>query len=238
MSGHSKWSSIRHQKAIKDARRGKLFSKLALQIAVAARSGAELDKNPTLRMAVETAKKAEMPKANIERAIARGSGEAGSGRLKEVVYEAYGPAGVGIIIKAVTDNKNRTISAIKSTLSRLGGKLAGQGAVSFQFEEKGLIEVEVEKDRQEEAQLEAIEAGAEDVDQLEAGVLIYTRQDRLYEVKKRLEEKGYKINRVEISLEPKNLVEIADRAEKEKVVNLLERLEEIDEVTQTYSNFK
>ncbi|TSC92722.1 MAG: hypothetical protein CEN89_508 [Candidatus Berkelbacteria bacterium Licking1014_7] len=237
MSGHSKWSTIKHQKAVKDARRGILFTKLATQITAATASGDNLDMNPTLKVAVDNAKRQGMPKDNIERAIARGSGRGGGARLAEIIYEAYGPYGVGIIIRAITDNKNRVLSEIKATLNRAGGNLAEQGAVTYQFEEKGLICVNENVGKQEDLQLIAIEAGAQDIETAGDWLKIYTQPQDLQKVKKILEDGGAKIHSAEIMFKPKSII-MLDTEKSAQVARLLEILENINNISNVFSNFK
>ena len=244
MSGHSKWSQIKHQKGTADARRSNLFSKLANAIAIAARSGADPASNFQLRLTIEKAKAANMPKANIERAIARGSGKEGGPGLEEILYEAYGPGGTAILIEAVTDNRNRTTSEVKSVLSRLGTKLAEAGGVKYLFEKKGEVKIHAnsrelgrESTREkEEAELAIIESGAEDYQAVEKGYLIYAVPTELNQVKNNLENAGFTVEEIGFSWEPKQPVSV-DETTREKIVKLLLGLEELEDVTAVHSNF-
>lgn len=234
MSGHSKWSSIKHQKGTADARRSNLFSKLANAIAIAARSGADPTSNFQLRLTIEKAKAANMPKTNIERAIARGAGKEGGAGLEEILYEAYGPGGTAILIETVTDNKNRTTSEIKNVLSRFGGNLASPGAVSYLFEKKGEIKIKGEKG--EEREMAIIDSGAEDYQGVEEGYLVYTTPTELNQVKNNLEKAGFTVESLGFSWEPKEPLNV-DEQTSEKIVKLLSGLEELEDVTAVHSNF-
>lgn len=237
MSGHSKWATTKHQKAAADKKRSNLFTKIANLISVAARSGGDPTMNFTLRLAIDKAKAANMPKDNIERAIKRGTGELGGQRIEEELYEVYGPSGTAILIEATTDNKNRAISEIKAVLNKLGGKLASSGAVSYLFERKGAIKsshISAISD-QEETEMKIIDAGAEDYEKVEDGYLIYTKMDGLKSVQDKLAEVGFKIESAELSWEPKTTVELSEE-DSQKVIKLLEALDELDDVSNVSSN--
>ncbi len=233
MSGHSKWQTIKRKKGAQDAKRGQQFTKLANAITVAAREGADPDSNFRLRLAIEKAKKSNMPNANIERAIARGSGQAGTGNIEEVMYEGYGPGGVAIIVEGVTDSKNRTSSDIRSTFNKNGGTMTETGAVSFQFDRRGIMTIEA--DDPDAAALAAIEAGAADVVTDEGIVTVYTDPTQLKHVQAQLQE--YPITMAELGYVPQRAIMIEDQATAQKVVNLMNALEDLDDVTNTYSNF-
>ena len=233
MSGHSKWSTIKRQKATSDARRSNLFTKLANAVSLAARAGGDPGMNFQLRLALERARSNNMPKDNIERAIKRGTGEGGAQRVEEITYEIYGPAGTAILVEAVTDNKNRTSAEVKATLNKFGGKLAGSGAVSYLFERKGLIKIIAAEN--EETELKIIDSGADDYEPVEGGYLVYVAADKLKLVKDALEAAGFKVESSELVFEPKSLVAVAEE-QAEKVVKLLEALDELDEVVTVSSN--
>ena len=233
MSGHSKWSTIKRQKATSDARRSNLFTKLANAVSLAARAGGDPGMNFQLRLALERARSNNMPKDNIERAIKRGTGEGGAQRVEEITYEIYGPAGTAILVEAVTDNKNRTSAEVKATLNKFGGKLAGSGAVSYLFERKGLIKIIAAEN--EETELKIIDSGADDYEPVEGGYLVYVAADKLKLVKDALEAAGFKVELSELVFEPKSLVAVAEE-QAEKVVKLLEALDELDEVVTVSSN--
>lgn len=239
MSGHSKWSTIKHQKAAKDAKKGAVFTKLVNQITIAAREGgSDPVSNFKLRLAMDKAKEAGMPKDNIERAIKKGTGELEGVQIEEKVFEAYGPEGVALVISTITDNSNRTTGEIRSTLTKNGGKLAGSGAVMYQFKKKGLIYIKVEADKKEDAELAAIDAGAEDVNEVESGVLeIKTPPKELKNTKEAMEKVGFRIESAETSLVPQNSISIEDKDKKDKVEELVSALNELDDVTDVATNF-
>jgi len=237
MSGHSKWSQIKHKKAITDARRSKIFSKLAAMISIAVRKGGkDPESNPSLRLAIEKAKEFNMPKENIERAIQRGSGELAGTKLEEITYEAYGPGGVGILIKTITDNKNRTAGEIKKILNENDGKLAESGSVSFQFEEKSFLTI-AKNDFSEDLCLSLIEKGMEGFEEREEEIIIFSQPKNFSSLKQFLEEKNVKI--LSTGLEPvaKQKQEV-DQEIKKKLEKLFEELEEQNEVEEIYSTLK
>lgn len=236
MSGHSKWSTIKRQKGAKDAARGAIFTKLGNNIAVAARSGADLDTNFALRLAVDKARAANMPMANIQRSIDRGSGKLGGAIIEEVTYEGYGPGGIGVIVECATDNKNRTLPEVKLAFSKNGGSMAESGAVAFQFARKGVIRVGFSGDA-DEAMLNAIDAGAEDAEVEGNELLIYTDAKELAKVRDALQTAGLAVKEAELAYVPSHTVEVTDPETARKVMNLMEALDELDDVTNTYSNF-
>jgi YebC/PmpR family DNA-binding regulatory protein len=239
MSGHSHWSQIRFRKGITDQKRGQLFTKLGNAITIAAReAGGEPETNFKLRIAIEKAREANMPSQNIERAIKRGTGELEGAKIEEATYEGYGPAGVALIIEVATDNKNRALNEIRNILSRFGGKLGQPGSVSYLFEHKGIIEVKSDEGMNlEEAELEAIDAGAEDFEEQDDRLLIYTKPNELFQVKKNLEEKGIKIESANLSMEPKNPVKITEEQKASQVLKLMDALDECQDVANVYANF-
>ena len=234
MSGHSHWSSIKRAKEATDQKRGKVFSKLARQISVVAREkGGDIDANASLRIAIDKAKKLNMPKENIERAIKRGTGESGEGRLEEFVFEAYGPGGIALIIEGITDNKNRALGEIKQILSKNGGKLASEGSVKWMFDQKGVILIsDGDKD---DLEIKAIEAGAEDIKREDDHLVIYTKPEDLGKTKKSLETQGVEIESASLDWTAKEEVELK---QKEKAENLFDLLDEEDDVQEIYSNLK
>jgi len=239
MSGHSHFSSIKHKKAITDAKRGKIFSKLSRMISVAAKENGDPQTNSKLRQALEEAKRFDLPKENIERAIKRGTGELEGVRLEEVVFEAYGPGKTAIIIEGITDNKNRTLSEIKQILNQKGGKLASEGSVKWLFGRKGTLIVNNEQRtmNNEELELKAIESGAEDTYWHDNLLDIYTKPEDLEKVKKNLEEKGTKIESASLDWVAKEMIEVEEK-DKEACEKLFEALDENDAVQDIYSNLK
>lgn len=231
MSGHSKWATTKRQKAVVDAKRGALFTKIGNQIAIAARSGVDPTMNPSLAMVLEKARKANMPKANIERAIARAS-DKNSAALIEETYEAYGPGGVGIIIEVATDNKNRTMPEVRNALQKNGGRMADPGSVMFQFERKGVIFV---SDKGEEALMTALEAGAEDAAEEEDGIEIITAATDLMKVRQSLLDAGLKVEEAEQRYVSNNKVPLSDE-DAEKVDKLLDVIDDLDDVTAVHTN--
>lgn len=234
MSGHSKWATIHRSKEVKDAKRGNLFSKLgrAISIAVKAGGGPDPSSNFKLRVAIEKARAADMPKDNIERAISRA---AEAGALEEVNYEGFGPGGIGVIVEVATDNKNRTSQEIKNAFERGGGSLAGPGAVSFNFEQKGFLLVK-KTDKPDEQMLALIEAGVEDVEETEDGIEVYTVPSKLAEVRNDLEGKGFEIVSMELYMAPNSLVTVSDPDVAKRAMSFLEGLEEGEDVQKVYSN--
>lgn len=231
MAGHSKWATTKRQKAVTDAKRGALFAKIGNQIAIAARSGTDPAMNPSLAMMLEKARLANMPKANIERAIARVS-DKNAGDLIEEIYEAYGPGGVGIVIEAATDNKNRTMPEVRHTLDKNGGRLADPGSVMFQFERKGVIFI---TDRSEEALMIVLEAGAEDAVEEEDGITIYTEAGQLSKVRQALVDAGLNVTHADLQYVAENNVPVDDETA-EKLDKLLNALDDLDDVTAVHTN--
>jgi YebC/PmpR family DNA-binding regulatory protein len=237
MSGHSKWSTIKHGKAATDARRGQLFTKLAKEIIVAARQGgADPDMNFRLRIVVQKARDSNMPSSNIDRAIKRGSGAgAVQDQMVEVVYEGYGPGGTAILLQALTDNRNRTVSDVRSTFSKIGGSLAEAGAVSWQFQQKGVVAVDAGPEESEELELAAIDAGADDFETFDSTVHIYSAPESLESIRTALVEQGATITSSELSMVPNNTVAL-DAKTALRTLRLLDRLEELDDIQRVYSN--
>lgn len=240
MSGHSKWSQIKRQKGVADIKRGKIFTKMANAIIVAIRDGksGDPDANFKLRLAIEQARSVNMPKENIQRAIERGLGKSGvSGDLDEVIYEGFGPGKVAIIIEALTDNRNRTTSEIKKIFELSGGTLTSPGSISWMFADGGVIVVPKNGKRIEEIFDLAVEAGAEDVEDAGNSVEIYTKPQELEIVKKAMIAKGLNPSSAQITKKPSSMVEVNGQDTAKKILNLMEKLEEQDDVQKVYSNF-
>ncbi len=236
MSGHSKWSTIKRQKGAADAKRGQLFTKLAREITVAARSGLpDPDSNPRLRLAVQRARAASMPKDNIDRAIERGSGESGGDNYDELFYEGYGPGGTALMIYAMTDNRNRTVGEVRAVLSRAGGTLGESGSVSWMFDQVGQIIIEADGDRADDLSMVAIDAGAADVVAADGVVEIYTEAADLHRVQESLGAAGYQIENAELIMRPKTMVDVETEVA-EKFLRLVDKLEDLDDVQTVYSN--
>ena len=239
MSGHSKWSTIKHQKGVADQRRGVAFTKLgrAITIAVRENGSGDPESNFSLRLAIDRAKAANMPKDNIERAIERGLGKGGNGEnFKEVVYEAFGPQQIGIIIQVLTDNTNRTIAEVKKIIEHSGGVMASPGAVSYLFEKKGFLRVAVKGDA-EEAMLDLIDLGAEDVELAGEEIRVITTPEKLSLLKDSIMTAGYEIQQMELSMAPKVQIPVEDEKKAEKVISLLEALDDHDDVQSVWTSF-
>lgn len=231
MSGHSKWETTKRQKAVVDAKRGALFTKISKQISIAARGGTDPSMNPSLAMMLEKARLANMPKVNIERAIAKVSDKNASDLVEES-YEAYGPGGIGIIIDVATDNKNRTMPEVRHTLEKNGGRMADPGSVRFNFERKGVI---FTPEKGENLELKAIEAGAEDLENEEDGTTIYTALTDLAKVRENLLSAGVKIDDAELKYVAKSRLEL-DAQTEEKAEKLLDAIDDLDDVVAIHTN--
>jgi YebC/PmpR family DNA-binding regulatory protein len=237
MSGHSKWSTIKRQKGAADAKRGAVFTKLSREIIQAAKQGgADTTMNFKLRLAVQRAKEANMPNDNIERAVAKGSGSGADGeQLDEIMYEGYGPGGAAILVAALTDNRNRTVAEVRHRFSRSGGNLGETGSVGWQFEAKGLITVPVNGHDADEIALQAIDAGADDV-QVDGDVIeVQTEPGNLEPVRKTLESNGLAIENADFAMVPKVMVEL-DEKTAHQTLRLIEALEDLEDVQRVYSN--
>ena len=235
MSGHSKWSQIKRQKGVADAKRGQLFTKLAREIIVAVRQGgANLESNLQLRLAVQKARDNNMPSENIERAIKRGSGEAEGSVLTEIKFEGYGPSGIAVLVETLTDNRNRTVQDVRRLFTRHGGNLGESGCVSWLFETRGVITVESDASDAEEIVLRAIDGGAEDVTTEKGYVEIYTQPQDLEEVRKAIEEKEHVLS-AEVSMTPKTTV-LLEENKAIQTLRFLDQLEELDDVQRVFSN--
>jgi YebC/PmpR family DNA-binding regulatory protein len=233
LSGHSKWSTIKRQKGAKDAARGAVFTKLGNAIAIAARSGTDPDTNFSLRLAIDRAKAANMPLANIQRSIDRVK-DKDSAQLQEVMYEGYGPGGVAVLVECATDNTNRTYPDVKLAFSKHGGSIAEKGSVAFQFDHKGMIRV---KSTGDEVLLQALDAGAEDVQEDDGESLIYTAATDLAKVRDALREAGMEVVEAELTYVPNNTIEITDASTAGKIMRMMDALDDIDDVTNTHVNF-
>jgi len=238
MSGHNKWSSIKHKKGAQDAKRGKIFSKFIKEISIAAREGGgDPNSNARLRTAIANAKSENMPSDNITRAIKRGTGEIEGVNYEECTYEAYGPAGIAIFLKVLTDNKNRTVSELRSIFTKANGSLASNGSVAWMFSNKGFIQV-VAEEIQEDMMMElAIEAGALDVVKVDDMYEVYTDVTMLEQVRSFLYAKKLKISKAEIIMEPNTTIKIKDK-EAESILKLMEKLEDHDDVQSVFANFE
>jgi YebC/PmpR family DNA-binding regulatory protein len=239
VSGHSKWSSIKHKKGAADARRGKLFSKLSRAIIVAAKEGGpDPAGNLALQNAIEKARSYSMPKDNIERAIARGSGaDSDAAAFETVVYEGYGPNGVAVIVEALTDNRNRTASDVRHVFSKNEGNLGGSGAVAWLFERRGIVLVPAEGIDEDELMLAAAEGGADDVSLDGSTYQIVSAPEDLSAVREAVGSAGFSVESAELTLVPKTTIEVADESSAKKVLRLIDQLEENDDVQDVFSNF-
>lgn len=233
MAGHSKWAKIKRGKAVEDAKRGAVFTKLGNQIAVAARGGTDPAMNSALAMVIEKAKSANMPAANIQRSIDRVK-DKNAAALEEVVYEAYGPGGIGIIVEAATDNKNRTFPEVRTALTKNGGTMADSGSVAFQFTRKGVITV---AGSGEDTLLTVLDAGAEDAVEEDGEIIVYTDQKELGKVRRALKDAELEVKEAELQYVPNNIVEITDSEVERKIMNIMDAVDELDDVTNVHSNF-
>jgi YebC/PmpR family DNA-binding regulatory protein len=239
VSGHSKWSSIKHKKGAADAKRGKLFSKLTRAIIVAAREGGgDPSGNLALQNAIEKARSYSMPKDNIDRAIAKGSGaDSDTSTFETVVYEGYGPSGVAVIVEALTDNRNRTASDVRHTFAKNDGNLGGSGAVAWLFERRGVVLVPAGGVDEDELMLAAADAGADDVSLDGSSYQVLSAPEQLAVVREALEAAGFTIESSELTMLPKTTVEVADEGDAKKVLRLMDQLEDNDDVQDVFANF-
>jgi YebC/PmpR family DNA-binding regulatory protein len=237
MSGHSKWSQIKRQKGVTDARRGQLFTKLVREITVAARDGggADPDANPRLRLAVQQAREANMPMENIERAIKRGAGGGDAASLAEITYEGYGPGGAAILVESMTDNRNRTVAEVRNAFTRGGGNMGEAGCVGWLFDARGVISVEINGGDPDDVALLAIDAGADDVRVDESTIEIFTEPSDLDRVRNALMAEKLNVSSAELAMVPKTTLE-ADPKDALAVLKLMERLEDLDDVQRVYTN--
>lgn len=235
MSGHSKWATTKHQKAATDAKRSNLFTKIANLISVSARSGGDPTMNFQLRLAIDKARAANMPKDKIERAIKRGTGELGGQAIEEVMYEAYGQGGSAILIETLTDNRNRTSSEVKAVLNKLGGKLAGAGSVAYLFERKGEIKISSSSKSNDEVELIIMDSGADDYMEVGGGFLVYSRMEDLAKVRDALTKSGLEIESAGLIFLPKTTIEISED-DSQKAIKLMQTLDDLDDVSNVSSN--
>jgi len=232
MSGHSKWSTIKREKGAKDAKRGAVFTKIGNQIAIAARSGIDPVMNSALALAIEKAKQANMPAANIQRAIDRVA-DKNAAQLEEATYEAMGPGGIGIIIETATDNKNRTFPEVRNAITKNGGRIADAGSVMFQFARKGVITVAATG---EDALLTVLDAGAEDAVEEDEELVVYTDPKDLAKVRTAIVEAGLAVTGAELQYVPNNTIAIAEQEVADKVLKVLDALDDLDDVTNVHTN--
>lgn len=232
MAGHNKWSKIKRDKGVNDAKRGAVFTRIGNQIAIAARSGTDPDMNPALAMAIEKARQANMPKDNIQRSIDRVADKSAAA-LEEITYEGYGPGGVGIIIETATDNRNRTLPEVKTALVKNGGRIADAGSVMFQFTRKGVIRV---TETGEDALMTILDAGAEDAVEDGDETLVYTDQKDLMKVRASLKEAGLTVTDAELQYVPNTPVAITDQETADKVMRVLDVLDDVDDVVNVHTN--
>jgi len=241
MSGHSKWAQIKRSKGVNDARRGQLFTRLGREIVVAVREGGsgDLDANFRLRIAVQRARDANMPMDNIERTIKRALGGGEGANLEENTYEGYGPGGTAIMVQTLTENRNRTVAEVRNAFNRNAGNMGENGCVDWLFENRGIIEVELKGHDPDELSLEAIDMGADDVDPVgpdDEYITVYTDPSELENVRKALDEKKYTVLKAESTLLAKTRVEITEEKVAHQVIRLIERLEDLDDVQNVYTN--
>jgi YebC/PmpR family DNA-binding regulatory protein len=239
VSGHSKWSSIKHKKGAADSKRGQLFSKLSRAIIVAAKEGGpDPAANLALQNAIEKARSYSMPKENIERAIAKGSGaDADASSFETVVYEGYGPEGVAVLVEAVTDNRNRTASEVRHAFTKHGGNLGTTGAVAWQFERRGVVVVLADGADEDSLVMAAAEAGADDVERDGSGFVVTSAPEALSSVRQALEDAGLTVESVELAMVPKTTVAVSDESTARRIVGLVEGLEDTEDVQDVYANF-
>jgi YebC/PmpR family DNA-binding regulatory protein len=235
MSGHSKWAGIKHKKAAVDAKRANAFTKLANNITIAARIGGDPTMNPSLRVAIDKARAANMPKDNIERAIKRGTGELGGAAVEELLYEGFGPANVAMLVAVLTDNRNRSSSEVRNVFNKNGGRFADGGGVAYQFTQRGVIRAELSDGQIEQFEESCIMAGAEDYRLGDGYAVVYTAISDLHTVRDALERDGFSVQSAEIEYVANTPVEVSDEA-LEKAARLVEALEELDDVTSVYTN--
>jgi YebC/PmpR family DNA-binding regulatory protein len=239
MSGHSKWSSIKHKKGAADKKRGQLFSKLSRALIVAAREGGpDPAANLALANAIEKARSYSMPKDNIDRAIARGSGaDADADAFEQVIYEGYGPNGVAVIVEALTDNRNRTAAEVRSAFTKHDGNLGGSGAVAWLFERRGVVLVDADRFDEDDVTMAAADGGADDVEQDGSSYRVTSAPEALTSVREALEAAGIEVDSSELTMVPKTTVNLEDEAAAKKTLRLIDQLEESDDVQEVYANF-
>lgn len=240
MSGHSKWAQIKRQKGVADVKKGKIFSQLSKIITIAAKNGGDPDFNPSLKIAIEKAKKENMPADNIERAIKKGTGKLEGSAMEEVLYEAYGPGGIALTIEAATDNSNRTVSEIKHILSRNNGRIGEAGSVKWMFNYLGYLEIDKRRLEIGESDLESaiIDSGAEDFNFQDNVIIVYTKPTNLFKTKDNLEKRGIKISETGFEWKAKNKIKIEDEKTNRQIEKLFEELGEQEDVSEVHSNLE
>lgn len=239
MSGHSKWSQIKRQKGAADIKKGMVFTKLGNAIVLAVRQGGGVidpNQNFRLRLAIEKARSANMPKENIERSIKRAQGREG-GELEEVIYEGFGPGGVAVMVEVATDNRQRSGQEVKNVLEKVGGTLGGPGAVSYQFKQMGMLTVKKSGKSLDETFLLAADAGAQDLEEAGESFLIYTKPEELAQIKQKLEEQNLLVEGAELTFKPTTTVPVGSRDKADQILGLMEKLEALDDVQKVYANF-
>lgn len=234
MAGHNKWSKIKRGKAVEDAKRGAIFTRIGNQIALAAKGGTDPTMNPALAMAIEKAKAANMPNTNIQRSVDRGSGKLGGEQIQEVMYEGYGSGGVAVLVECATDNVNRTYPDVRLAFSKHGGNIAEKGAVAFQFERKGAIRV---KGGGDDLMMQALDAGADDMQEDDGESVIYTDPKQLTAVRDVLKNAGVEVIEAEQTFMPNNTIEVTDESTAGKIMRMMDALEGLDDVINTHVNF-
>lgn len=239
MAGHSKWHSIKHKKGANDAKRGKIFTKHAKLIAIAARNGGpDPDLNASLRVAIDNAKAENVPNDNIDRAIKKGAGIGGDDmQMFETSYEAYGPEGVAIYVQAITDNKNRTLTNVRTIINKNGGNLGESGSVAYMFNHKGHFVIDPADKDMEEVQLELLEFDLEEMEEVDGMIDVVCDPSKFVELKNKLVETGFTLETTELTFVPTNSIPVGDVAKAQKILNLIEKIEEDDDVTDVYANF-
>lgn len=236
MSGHNKWSKIKRQKGVEDAKKGQIYTKLTREIIMAAREGGgDSESNFKLRLAIQKAREASMPKDNVERAIERGTGGAEGAVLQEIVLEGYGPSGTAILVQTLSDNRNRTVQEVRNIFTRQGGTMGSAGCVAWMFDSKGIISIDASGKDTDDITLQAIDAGADDVRVEDGTIDVYTKPNELEIVKKGLEQKKIMASTAELLMIPKTTVEVEEKAAIQ-TLKLLDKLEELDDVQKVYSN--
>lgn len=239
MSGHSKWSTIKHKKGKEDAKRGKIFTKLARSIIVAVKEGGvDPEYNPSLKTAIEKAKAENMPNDNIERALKKGAGDGNADSYENIIYEGYGPEGIAVVVECLTDNRNRTAADVRHAFDKFGGNLGQNGSVLFMFEKKGLIEIALDEANEEELMDFALENGASDFETLDDTYAIYTEVTDFITLRDALQEKGYKFLTCDLQYIPSNYTAISNEDNIKKMVKMIDLLEDNDDVQNVYHNWE
>lgn len=240
MSGHSKWATTKHKKAIIDAKKGKAFTQVANMIALAARQGGSDSKmNFSLRLAIDKAKAVNMPTSNIDRAIKRGTGEGGGARIEEFVYEGYGPGGTAVLVETASDNKNRTVGEIRAAFTKSGGSLGNSGSVAYLFDQKGQLTINLADQRttKDDIELMILDSGAEDFEESDGAIIVYTKPADFAKVKENLEEPGVVFASAELAYIAKTDIQIKDKDKAASILKLIDTLESLDDVVAVHSNF-